>query len=87
MVFADGRGRGGGGEGEGGGEEGLELVLPQRDGKPACQRIVQTGLALHLENLVKNVKNFKSYLGLSLAEASDGVKEVTFWTPEWPLCR
>ena len=46
-VLADG---GGGGEGEGGGEEGLELVLPQGDGKPAGQGVEQTGLALHLYN-------------------------------------
>ena len=36
-------------EGEGGGEEGLELLLPQLDGKRACQGVEQTWLALHLQ--------------------------------------
>lgn len=63
---------GGRGEGEGGGEEGLELLLPQLDGKRACQGVEQTWLALDL--------------CLSLTEASDRIKEVTLGTPEWALC-
>ena len=44
RVVADGRV-----EGEGGGEEGLELLLPQLDGKRACQGVEQTWLAIHLQ--------------------------------------
>ena len=40
-------------EGEGGGEECLELVLPEWDGKAAGQGVEQTGLALHLYNYEK----------------------------------
>ena len=40
---------GGRGEGEGGGEEGLELLLPQLDGERACQGVEQTWLALDLQ--------------------------------------
>ena len=36
-------------EGEGGGEEGLELLLPQLDGERACQGVEQTWLALDLQ--------------------------------------
>ena len=48
RVLADGRVDSCGVQGEGGGEEGLELVLPQGDGKPAGQGVEQTGLALNL---------------------------------------
>ena len=44
RVVADGRV-----EGEGGGEEGLELLLPQLDGECACQGVEQTWLAIHLQ--------------------------------------
>ena len=37
------------GEGEGGGEEGLELLLPQLDGERACQGVEQTWLARDLQ--------------------------------------
>ena len=47
-VLADRRVDGCGVQCEGGGEEGLELVLPQGDGKPAGQGVEQTGLALNL---------------------------------------
>ena len=39
---------GGGGEGERGGEEGVQLVLPQSDRQPAAQRVEEVCLALHL---------------------------------------
>ena len=41
-------GCGGGGEGERGGEEGVQLVLPQSDRQPAAQRVEEVCLALHL---------------------------------------
>ena len=43
-----GGGGGGGGEGERGGEEGVQLVLPQSDRQPAAQRVEEVCLALHL---------------------------------------
>ena len=41
-------GGGGGGEGERGGEECVQLVLPQSDRQPAAQRVEEVCLALHL---------------------------------------
>ena len=37
----------GGGEGERGGEEGVQLVLPQRDRQPGAQRVEEVCLAFY----------------------------------------
>ena len=48
RLCGGGGGGGGGGEGERGGEEGVQLVLPQSDRQPAAQRVEEVCLALHL---------------------------------------
>ena len=47
MSRLCGGGGGGGGEGERGGEEGVQLVLPQSDPQPAAQRVEEVCLALY----------------------------------------
>ena len=48
MSCLDGGGLGlGGGEGERGGEEGFQLVLPQRDRQPGAQRVEEVCLAFY----------------------------------------
>jgi len=69
MSCLDGGGGGlGGGEGERGGEEGVQLVLPQRDRQPGAQRVEEVCLAF--------------YFCLPLTEARDWIKKVTIWASE-----